>query len=274
MDYYLSNSDGQYTGPYSKDRLIAAGLDRSTMVWRQGLATWTVAEQLQELQDIMGDVPPPMEMTLGPTRVVQPVQQAVAGQPAAQVAQEDYDKQLKLEELNRKKAALKQQLEQRKAEKEKKLAQAQQELQLMKEEKKKEVEKERKVLKEKKKEPAKTTSKKKSKEKTKYDYPVCDWRNEAIWVLAFVIIHALMALMGETTFFYIYLDIVGAVLSIAGIVIGIKIRKLNATSYKKDSESRLQAEKLGYFNGILVSATAAVGFLIILVQSAHYVYVA
>lgn len=38
MDYYLSNNDGQYTGPYSKDRLIAAGLDRSTMVWRQGLA--------------------------------------------------------------------------------------------------------------------------------------------------------------------------------------------------------------------------------------------
>ena len=58
-----------------------------------------------------------------------------------------------------------------------------------------------------------------------------------------------------------------------GIVIGIKIRKLNAISYKKGSESRLKAEKLGYFNGILVSATAAIGFLIILVQSAHYVYV-
>ena len=58
-----------------------------------------------------------------------------------------------------------------------------------------------------------------------------------------------------------------------GIAIGVKIRKLNNISYKKGCESRLKAEKLGYFNGIFVSTIAAIGFLIILVQSAHYVYV-
>ena len=265
MDYYLSNNDGQYTGPYSKDRLIAAGLDRSTMVWRQGLAAWTPAEQLRELDDIINDVPPPMEMTLGPTievRPVEPVQQ-VAQQPAAQVAQQDEDMKRQLEQLNQRKAELKKVLEQKKAEKQNKLvaAQKQQKLQVEEKKKKEEVEK-------------KKETKDKKKSKSKYDYPVCDWRNESIWILAFVVIHAILALCGQTTFFYIYLDIVGAVLSIIGIVIGIKIRKLNAISYKKGSESRLKAEPLGYYNGILVSATAAIGFLIILVQSAHYVYVA
>ena len=82
-----------------------------------------------------------------------------------------------------------------------------------------------------------------------------------------------MAIFDWTTFEYLYVDIVGAVLSITGIIIGIKIRKLNKISYKKGSETRLKAEKLGYFNGFFVSTIAAIGFIIILIQSAHYVFV-
>ena len=99
------------------------------------------------------------------------------------------------------------------------------------------------------------------------------WFNESIWLLVFVIIHVILALTDMTTFEYIYLDILGAILCITGIVIGARIKSLNKVSYAKDSATRNQAEKLSKFNGFLVSATAAAGFLIILYQSAHYVYV-
>ena len=123
-----------------------------------------------------------------------------------------------------------------------------------------------------------TTKKEKTKgkakeKKTKYNYPVADWCNESIWLLVFVITHTLIEVCGDKiNYTYIFLDIIGAVLSITGIVIGLKIRALNKISYQKNSESRLKAEKLGFFNGIFVSATAAIGFLIVLVQSAYYVY--
>lgn len=119
---------------------------------------------------------------------------------------------------------------------------------------------------------AKSNASKKS-SKSKYDHPVSPWFNESIWLLAFVIIHVILALTDMTTFEYIYLDILGAILCITGIVIGSKIKSLNKVSYAKNSATRNQAEKLSKFNGFLVSATAAAGFLIILYQSAHYVYV-
>ena len=86
--------------------------------------------------------------------------------------------------------------------------------------------------------------------KTKYDFPVSPWLSESIWLLAFVIIHAILALTDMTTFEYIYLDIVGAVLSITGIVIGIKIKSLNKVSYAKSSDTRNLAEKFSKFNGL------------------------
>ncbi len=253
MDYYISKNNGKYSGPFKKEQLIAAGLDLDTMVWRQGMTAWAPAKQLPELSDIIGDVPPPMDMVMEPNAVVQP--------PVQQVTAQLNEMQQQLNQLNREKEELKKLLEQKKAEGDKKLAIAKAQHQAEVKEQKKQKEKKEKEEKE------------KAKKKTRYDYPVCDWRNESIWLLFFVICHAAMAIAGWTTFFYIYFDIVGAVLSIIGIVIGNKIRKLNAISYKKGSESRLKAEPLGYYNGIFVSVTAAIGFLIILVQSAHYVYV-
>jgi hypothetical protein len=254
MDYYISNNDGRYSGPFKKEQLIAAGLDLDTMVWRQGMAAWTPAKLLPELSDIIADVPPPMEITLGPSIVQpQPIQQPVQ-QEVAYSDDTNAKIRMQLEQLNKEKDELKKLLEQKKAEGDKKLVAARAQHQAEIKEQKKQKEKE-------------------AKKKTKYDYPVCDWRNESIWLLVFVICHAAMAIAGWTTFFYLYIDILGAVLSIIGIVIGCKIRELNKISYKKGSESRLKAEPLGYYNGILVSATAAIGFLIILVQSAYYVYI-
>ncbi len=256
MDYYISKNDGKYYGPFKKDSLIANGLDLDTLVWREGLPAWTQAKMLPELSDIIGDVPPPMEMTLGPSKVIQqPVQQPVQ-QP--QQTNQEVDMQRQLEQLNHEKEELKKMLRQKK---EQKLVEARkQKIAEKKEEKKIEEKKAQKEI-------------AKNKKKTKYDHPVADWCNESIWLLGFVVCHALMAIFDWTTFEYLYVDIVGAVLSITGIIIGIKIRKLNKISYKKGSETRLKAEKLGYFNGFFVSTIAAIGFIIILIQSAHYVFV-
>lgn len=260
MLYYLSKNDGLYTGPFTTDQLIANGLERDTMVWREGLAAWIPAYQLPELNDIIAETPPPLEMTLGPVNALrEPVQQSV------QHLQQSVDTNAKikqqLEQLNKEKAELKQVLEQKKNEGNKKLVEARDQRRAEIKEKKKTEEKEAK------KELAK------AKKKTKDDYPVCDWRNESIWLLAFVAIHAAIGYFNDSASIYLYLDILGAVLSIIGIVIGVKIKQLNKISYKKGSPERNLAEKLGYFNGIFVSATAAVGFLIILYQSAYYVYV-
>ena len=260
MVYYISKNDGKYQGPFNKDALIANGLDLDTMVWREGLPAWTPAKMLPELADIIDNVPPPMEVVIGPSSAtIQPVQQQpVQQQPTQQVANQEIEMQKQLDQLNHKKEELKKVLEQRKTQK---LAEGQTKSVVEKKEQKK---------------PVVTKAKKeatKSKKKTKYDHPVADWCNESIWLLAFVIIHALIEFWSDNpSHTYLCLDAIGAVLSITGIIIGVNIKKLNKISYKKDSESRLKAEKLGYFNGLFVSATAAIGFLIVLVQSAYYVY--
>lgn len=264
MEYYIALPHNQKAGPFKKEALLANGLKPDSLVWREGLTTWVAAKNLHDLDDLFintppplpqspEETPPPLEITLGSGTTFH-----LTPGPAASG---DDVMQQQLEQLNKEKEELKKQLEQKKAAKEKKLADARKQRLAQREEKKKQEEKEKKE------------KLRQAKKKTKYDYPVCDWRNESIWLLGFVVIHAALALFGYTRFFYIYLDIVGAILSIVGISVGTKIRKLNAISYKKGSESRLKAEPLGHFNGIFVSATAAIGFLIIFVQSAYYVYI-
>ena len=55
---------GQQTGPFDIDALTAraatGALRRDSLVWKQGMAAWTAAGQLQELAGIFGAVPPPL----------------------------------------------------------------------------------------------------------------------------------------------------------------------------------------------------------------------
>lgn len=55
---------GQQTGPFDMPALqkmvLAGQLDRSSLVWKQGLAAWTAAGQLPELAVLFGAVPPPL----------------------------------------------------------------------------------------------------------------------------------------------------------------------------------------------------------------------
>ncbi|MBR5030988.1 MAG: DUF4339 domain-containing protein [Muribaculaceae bacterium] len=243
MDYYLSKNDGLFTGPFAIDQLIANGLERDTLVWREGLAAWFPAYQLPELNEIIAETPPPIEVTLSHTanEEQQPLPQAPAViQPAVNKNVAEVVKKAQPKPAVKANGDVNTQVTKKKT-------------------------------------TAVTTEKKKEKEKkktkTKYDHPVAPWFNESIWLLAFVIIHAILGLTKTTTFEYIYLDLLGAALSITGIVIGMKIKNLNKVSYAKGSATRNVAENLSKINGYLVSATAAIGFLVILVQSAHYVYV-
>lgn len=258
MDYYIALPGKKRGGPYKKKDLIANGIKPDSLVWRQGLETWMAAKQVEDLRDLfvgtnkpaLAIAPPPL-----PTPPPMPTSAMPETSPETITLQRELDESRR--EINELKASVaklqKSSAKPVKSTTAKPIAKAKSSTSDDSKKKEKKAEK--------------------KKEKTKYDHPVCDWCNESIWLLVIVICHALMALFQWTTFEYIYLDIVGAVLSITGIAIGSKIKKLNKISYKKDSESRLKAEPLGHFNGILVSATAAVGFLIILVQSAHYVYV-
>lgn len=242
MQYYISNSYGSFTGPHTKHQLLNAGLKRDTLVWREEFTTWYPAYQLAELSDIITSTPPPLAAS--PTTPSNLPPAMPASQPA--MSTRDLAKQSEIGEPQAKVMPAAKPAQ-------KPVAKPAQ----------KPVAKET---------TAKSNASKKS-SKSKYDHPVSPWFNESIWLLAFVIIHVILALTDMTTFEYIYLDILGAILCITGIVIGSKIKSLNKVSYAKNSATRNQAEKLSKFNGFLVSATAAAGFLIILYQSAHYVYV-
>ena len=258
MEYYISNNYGSFTGPHLKHQLLSAGLKRDTMVWREGFPTWYPAYQLPELSDIFASTPPPLAATPytpGNQPPALPASQpAVSTQNIAKQGESPQPhKEIKPAVKTHPKPSVKSAARPVARPAAKPVAKSA----------------DKSVAK-----PAtakKSGSKKDS--KTKYDFPVSPWLSESIWLLAFVIIHAILALTDMTTFEYIYLDIVGAVLSITGIVIGLKIKSLNKVSYAKGSDTRNLAEKFSKFNGFLVSATAAAGFLIILYQSAHYVYV-
>ena len=55
---------GQQQGPFDRGALAAqvrsGGLTAGTLVWKQGMAQWVPAQQVSELADILGSVPPPL----------------------------------------------------------------------------------------------------------------------------------------------------------------------------------------------------------------------
>jgi len=257
MEYYITTGNGKYIGPFGKDKLIANGLTSDTLVWREGMTAWTPARLLRELDDITGEMPPPLEMTLSSQSVEQP---PALEQEINKLHMENSRLNSTIDDLKNKEIDLK---TKKIITKEKKVISTEKKTSTLKnvETSDKSVNKN-----------VKQKTKKKTGKKTKYDFPVCTWIGQTFFILACVLFHIILALDGDTTFFYIYLDFVGLAICIVALIIGFKIRKLNKISYEKDSPSRITADKLGYYNGILVSGAAAVGFLIILVQSSLYVY--
>ncbi len=64
---YTLNINGQNAGPYNMQQLqqlVQNGqLTRQTYVWKQGMANWELAGNVQELSSLFGAVPPPMPPT-------------------------------------------------------------------------------------------------------------------------------------------------------------------------------------------------------------------
>jgi hypothetical protein len=56
--------DGQQAGPLGRDALQqgarAGKLTRDTLVWRRGMAQWVKAAEVQELSDLISEIPPPL----------------------------------------------------------------------------------------------------------------------------------------------------------------------------------------------------------------------
>jgi hypothetical protein len=61
--------DGKQAGPYDLTTLANHArnglLSRSTLVWKQGMATWVPAETVPELQALFGAAPPPVPPPVG-----------------------------------------------------------------------------------------------------------------------------------------------------------------------------------------------------------------
>jgi hypothetical protein len=52
--------NGAQQGPYELSALPGAGLTRETLVWRDGMASWTPARQVPELASLFASLPPPL----------------------------------------------------------------------------------------------------------------------------------------------------------------------------------------------------------------------
>lgn len=50
--YYMINGAGQQMGPFGKEALLTLGLTPDTLVWTQGMADWTPARNVAELNEL------------------------------------------------------------------------------------------------------------------------------------------------------------------------------------------------------------------------------
>lgn len=54
--YYYVNAAGQQVGPLLKEQLLSMSLPPTTLIWREGLATWT---ELRQVAELVSPTPPP-----------------------------------------------------------------------------------------------------------------------------------------------------------------------------------------------------------------------
>ena len=64
MFYYLIKG-GQQIGPLTKEELQLSRISISTMVWHEGLSSWTEAKNIIDLKDILVPLPPPIPPPIG-----------------------------------------------------------------------------------------------------------------------------------------------------------------------------------------------------------------
>ncbi len=58
MEFFIIKNDEQY-GPYTIDQLREIGIDANTPVWHKGLDNWILADEIDELRDVLALSPVP-----------------------------------------------------------------------------------------------------------------------------------------------------------------------------------------------------------------------
>jgi uncharacterized RDD family membrane protein YckC len=62
QQYYVA-VNGQQTGPFTLEELKAKNIQRATLIWTEGLDSWTKAEQVALVKDIFKIIPPTLPNT-------------------------------------------------------------------------------------------------------------------------------------------------------------------------------------------------------------------
>jgi hypothetical protein len=57
---YFINEKGERKGPFSLEELKNQDIERSTMIWTEGLDGWKKAEEISDLKDLISLIPPPV----------------------------------------------------------------------------------------------------------------------------------------------------------------------------------------------------------------------
>jgi hypothetical protein len=60
MTYYYIEKKGNQVGPLTKQELKEMRLTKTTLIWYEGLSSWTEAKNIEELNDIIIATPPPL----------------------------------------------------------------------------------------------------------------------------------------------------------------------------------------------------------------------
>ncbi|QZE15209.1 CD225/dispanin family protein [Halosquirtibacter laminarini] len=63
MKSYFIIVNGEKKGPLQLEELVKNGLQSDTLVYHKGLSNWTLANEVPELQSLLGDLPPPFSST-------------------------------------------------------------------------------------------------------------------------------------------------------------------------------------------------------------------
>lgn len=53
MEFFIIDRNGQQAGPFSFDQLVQKGISPETLVWKQGMADWTLAWKVEELKAVL-----------------------------------------------------------------------------------------------------------------------------------------------------------------------------------------------------------------------------
>jgi hypothetical protein len=53
MEYFIIDNNGQQAGPFSQDQLVQKAISPETLVWKQGMADWTLAWKVEELRTVL-----------------------------------------------------------------------------------------------------------------------------------------------------------------------------------------------------------------------------